>query len=95
VVAVMKAIMRIEPGAGRTNGIPSLAIYRAPMNYGVERQLRRRRTSALRRIDGLQRVDNGLSLIRKQALAGTSANGKRHRQESGHEQSFERGTKTR
>src|SRR5439155_26754305 len=41
---VVDATRRIAPlDVGHANGIQSRAINRAPMNYGVERQLRRRR----------------------------------------------------
>ena len=62
--SAMKAMTRMSaPQNGHTSESQSRAKNHAPMNCGIERPLPRRRTSGLRKIDGLQRVDYGLSFI--------------------------------
>lgn len=57
--AMMQAVVHsAPPEVGHTSRRPSRAINHAPINYGIEWPLPRRRTSALRNIDGLQRVDS-------------------------------------
>jgi hypothetical protein len=59
--SVMKAmLMHVAPAeVGRRTRIQPVATNRARMHVNNERPLPRRRTSALRKIDGLQRVDCG------------------------------------